>query len=256
MPKATLLETKTSRLKHCRYCYLYRFNIIDADADDNIKITDNDNNNNDDNHNDDNNNNYNNNKQYNCSNNNDNNNIITKTKILITIIMIKITTTTIILILILDDMYQRYHDPWWRHQMETFSALLTLCVGNSPVTGEFTSQRPVTQSVGVIFFICTWKNGWVNTRVAGDLIRHRTRYDVIVMPNRVVQIEDVFGFCRRFDMRPNNYVGIQTWAMYNHCNCHCVYVTPHFIALRYVACRVCTILTWVTAITKYFLNWK
>ena len=26
---------------------------------------------------------------------------------------------------------------WWRHQMETFSALLALCVGNSPVTGEF-----------------------------------------------------------------------------------------------------------------------
>ena len=26
--------------------------------------------------------------------------------------------------------------PWWRHQMETFSALLALCAGNSPVTGE------------------------------------------------------------------------------------------------------------------------
>ena len=27
---------------------------------------------------------------------------------------------------------------WWRHQMEPFSALLALCAGNSPVTGEFT----------------------------------------------------------------------------------------------------------------------
>ena len=28
------------------------------------------------------------------------------------------------------------HSPiWWRHQMETFSALLAICVGNSPVTG-------------------------------------------------------------------------------------------------------------------------
>ena len=26
---------------------------------------------------------------------------------------------------------------WWRHQMETFSALLALCVGNSPVTRSF-----------------------------------------------------------------------------------------------------------------------
>ena len=39
--------------------------------------------------------------------------------------------------------------PWWRHQMETFSALLALCAGNSSVTGEFPPQRPVTQSFGV-----------------------------------------------------------------------------------------------------------
>ena len=40
---------------------------------------------------------------------------------------------------------------WWRHQMETFSALLALCAGNSPVTGEFTSQRPVTRSLDAFF---------------------------------------------------------------------------------------------------------
>ena len=40
---------------------------------------------------------------------------------------------------------------WWRHQMETFSALLARCEGNSPVTGEFPSQRPVTQSFDVFF---------------------------------------------------------------------------------------------------------
>ena len=39
----------------------------------------------------------------------------------------------------------------WRHQMEIFSALLALCVGNSPVTGEFPSQRPVTRSFDVFF---------------------------------------------------------------------------------------------------------
>ena len=26
---------------------------------------------------------------------------------------------------------------WWRHQMETFSALLAICAGNSPVPGDF-----------------------------------------------------------------------------------------------------------------------
>ena len=40
---------------------------------------------------------------------------------------------------------------WWRHQMETFSALLATCVGNSPVSGEFPTQRPVTQSFDVLF---------------------------------------------------------------------------------------------------------
>ena len=34
--------------------------------------------------------------------------------------------------------------------MEICSALLALCVGNSPVTGEFPLQRPVTQSFDVI----------------------------------------------------------------------------------------------------------
>ena len=38
---------------------------------------------------------------------------------------------------------------WWRHQMETFSALLSVCVGNSPVAGELPTQRPVTQSFDV-----------------------------------------------------------------------------------------------------------
>ena len=40
---------------------------------------------------------------------------------------------------------------WWRHQMKTFCALLALCAGNSLVTGEFPSQRPVTRSFDVFF---------------------------------------------------------------------------------------------------------
>ena len=43
--------------------------------------------------------------------------------------------------------------PWWRHQMETFSALLALCAGNSPVTGEFPSQRPVMRSFDIFFYL-------------------------------------------------------------------------------------------------------
>ena len=35
--------------------------------------------------------------------------------------------------------------------METFSALLALCAENSPVPGEFPTQRPVMRSFDVFF---------------------------------------------------------------------------------------------------------
>ena len=85
--------------------------------------------------------------------------------------------------------------------METFSALLAICAGNSPVPGEFPAQRPVTRSfdaffdVGlnkrlskqwwgcfdVFFDVGLNKRGWVNNGEAGDLRRYRTHNDVIVM---------------------------------------------------------------------------
>ena len=68
---------------------------------------------------------------------------------------------------------------WWRYQMETFSALLAICAGNSPVTGEFPAQRPVRRSFDVL--VCDWLNGWVNNGEAGDLRRHRAHYNVTVM---------------------------------------------------------------------------
>ena len=47
-----------------------------------------------------------------------------------------------------------FNESWWRRQMETFSALLALCAGNSQVTGEFPSQRPVARSFDVFFDLC------------------------------------------------------------------------------------------------------
>ena len=35
--------------------------------------------------------------------------------------------------------------------MEPFYALLAFCAGNSPVTGEFPAQRPVTRSFNIFF---------------------------------------------------------------------------------------------------------
>ena len=43
------------------------------------------------------------------------------------------------------------HDDVIKKKMETFSALLAICAGNSPVTGELPTQRPVTRSFDVFF---------------------------------------------------------------------------------------------------------
>ena len=40
---------------------------------------------------------------------------------------------------------------WWRHQMETFFALVAICAGNSPVPGEIPAQRPETRRFNVFF---------------------------------------------------------------------------------------------------------
>ena len=77
-----------------------------------------------------------------------------------------------------------YHDviyclPWWRHQMEAFSALLAICAGNSPVPGEFPAQRPVTRSFDVFFDLHPnrrlskqWRGWWFET-LSCPLWRHR-----------------------------------------------------------------------------------
>ena len=54
---------------------------------------------------------------------------------------------------------------WWRHKIETVSALLALCAANSPVTVEFPSQG---QWRGALMFslICAWTNGRVHNRYA------------------------------------------------------------------------------------------
>ena len=55
--------------------------------------------------------------------------------------------------------------------MEHFAALLVICAGNSPGTGEFPSQRPVTQSFNVIFDQCLKKTDLTNeTPVSWDTL--------------------------------------------------------------------------------------
>ena len=63
---------------------------------------------------------------------------------------------------------------WLCHQMETFSALLAICVGNSQVTGEFPTQRPVRRSFDVYFDLHPNKSwGWWSETPSRPLWRHR-----------------------------------------------------------------------------------
>ena len=63
---------------------------------------------------------------------------------------------------------------------------------NSPHKGQWRGAL-------VFSLICAWINGWVNNGKAGDLGRHRTHYDVTVMPKRntLVLVFDLpdFHFC-------------------------------------------------------------
>ena len=67
---------------------------------------------------------------------------------------------------------------WWRHQMETFSALLAICAGNSLGTGEFPEQRPVTRSFDAFFDLRLNKRlskqswGWWCETPSRSLLRH------------------------------------------------------------------------------------
>ena len=62
--------------------------------------------------------------------------------------------------------------------METFSTLLAIYVGNSPVNG---------------FLVYVWINCWVNNREAGDLRRYGTHYDVTVMMTTVIALDNIIN---------------------------------------------------------------
>ena len=72
----------------------------------------------------------------------------------------------------------KVNNTWRRDQKETFSALLALCAGNPPVSGEFRSQRPVTRSFDVSFDLRLIKRlskhsrGWWFDTLSRPLWRH------------------------------------------------------------------------------------
>ena len=72
-------------------------------------------------------------------------------------------------------------DAWWRHQMETFSALLALCAKGIYRSPVYSPHKGQWRRALMFPLICAWMNSWVINRETGDLRRHRAHNDVIVM---------------------------------------------------------------------------
>ena len=76
--------------------------------------------------------------------------------------------------------------------MESFSALLALCAGNSPVTGEFSSQRPVTRSFDIFFDLRLNKR--LSKQLWGWWFETPSRsYDVTEIHDLLSGVPDYFG---------------------------------------------------------------
>ena len=97
---------------------------------------------------------------------------------------------------------------WWRHQMETFSALLAICAGNSRVPGEFRAQRPVTRGFDIYYDLCLNKRlskqswaWWFETlsRTLLRLCNVRTRYVLSYVSAESEQTNfKLFSYCMRY----------------------------------------------------------
>ena len=90
---------------------------------------------------------------------------------------------------------------WWRHQMETFSALLAICTGNSPVPGEFGPRR-----------------------------RYRAHYNVTVMMSNIKEFQPKWGGNKMcFLGRDNTHV----YDWFKTLGCKWCILNPKMIKLSY-----------------------
>ena len=117
---------------------------------------------------------------------------------------------------------------WWRYQMETFSALLAPCAGNSLVTGEFPAQKPVMRSFDVFFDLSLNKRlnkqswGWWFETPSCSLWRH----------------------CNE----------MTTWCSQSQNDYHCVALILYFRTNNWATWRSCIGLTrWVIGMPYYTL---
>ena len=93
---------------------------------------------------------------------------------------------------------------WWRHQMETFSALLAICAGQAPAPGAFPSQRPVPRSFDIFFDLRLNKRlskqswGWWFETLSRPLWRHSNGLQKWIENPRIYQnlwtCQDIWTF--------------------------------------------------------------
>ena len=131
------------------------------------------------------------------------------------------TSVSIVVFPFLVDSY--FPVSWWRHQVGTFSALLAICAGNSPVPGEFPTQRPVTRSFDVYLDLSRDKRlskqlwGWWFETLWPPLWRHR---------NVFVNTQLLFHLVAESQLYIVSWVdGWLTWSAHRSTECQIVFLT-------------------------------
>ena len=87
---------------------------------------------------------------------------------------------------------------WWRHQMETFSALLAICAGNTPVPVN-SLHKGQWRGAFMLSLVCAWINLWVNNREADDLRRYCAHYVIVMNLIDSIKVKPCHTWCLPFD---------------------------------------------------------
>ena len=104
--------------------------------------------------------------------------------------------------------------------MATFSALLAICAGNSPVSGEVPAQRPVTRSFDVFFDLRLNKRlnkqswGWWFETLSRPLWRQCNEWRIFT-PNL-----DSVGLIRSLQNCAHATTAVVSWHAWNSYNVH------------------------------------
>ena len=106
---------------------------------------------------------------------------------------------------------------WWRHQMETFSALLALCAGNSLVTGEF-PHKGQWRGAFMLPLICTWNKrsskhswGWWFETLSHPLWRHCNETGQIWLPGISVFWQVIVGASLHYTLVTSMTLCMNSW---------------------------------------------